>query len=579
MLKSGDSIGLDWDYWAIISTNEAFKSPLKGRKLAIFSPFDPFRFGGLSLSYNMKRKLCVFIPIECPPTYENILSKKIKHSFVFNSQASQTEAIINTVPETSREASTEDEKDLAEISNLAAQIASFVRTADSDTEKLSHDQSAEHTYHSKTNEQTTANVHTETVHVEVHANVQHEPERFKTPPPPPPKSKSSSRSSSANSRVSPENNEAYPVRSNQTPDRAHSESPARSVPSAASDKQINTLERKVPPKIIIRGATQDRESLDRQPLPTVLAETPISTEVELVLEQTNTVQTAPTVEIVRTIRGPVVQRVESLRITESTEDLVGSKDEPTTPTSADRDRYKIRFIALKPAASDETPEVTSTRSNSSWLHSHASSGNKNLELSIDEDHDYDNVTLRSSGVQAPLAPPKRRRSVKDIIESINKSQRLLRINQVQDPNASVDKRVTSLEQFNQPNSPTSSRSSESIGRYLNELQASEQQMRQTIFEMERVRNDANNNNHSDLDEHDQAVLNNIPVMVERFAEFSDEFKKCNGNGNKKTSSPLLVQRRDKSSRTDWNPLPKPRRSRNLTQEAELAAAGAQGNGQ
>lgn len=469
---------------------------------------------------------------------------------------------------------------------MAAQIASFVQNADSDTDRSIAKPTNTSTSQPVVTETTTATntsapstsspsskTAAETVHhVQVHTvstSVHHRqttPDRFDAV--------SSSRSSSANSRVSPENNEAYPVRTSRTPDRANSTSPV-SVDGSTKviEKQINTLERSAPPKIVVREATQEEEQLDRHQQSVVAHAENVQTRVISNTVSDSEIIAVPTVAIVRTISGPEVRQVESLKITESAEDLP-LKTEPVAITSSERDRYKIRFVALKPAAADNTisEPTIGIQPNSSWLHTTISviaNGND------DENHDYDNVVVRSNKASIPSAPPKRRRSVKDIIASINKSQSLLRINQ--DPNAAslaMDQRVSSLAQFDPapavqlPNTTENSISNESIVRNLTQLQASEQQIRQTICEMERTQNDANNNHHHNLNRLDEEI-DHIPVMAERFSEFSDEFKKCNVNGRASASSPLLVQRRDKgaASRTDWNPLPKPRRSRHLTQEA------------
>lgn len=465
---------------------------------------------------------------------------------------------------------------------MAAQIASFVQNADSDAERSTTIHATSTTKPSQPVPTSTiisssveppvssSSVTRETVHAQVHTAVQREstPERFEAP-----LHISSSRSSSSNSRVSPENNEAYPIRTSRTPDRAHSSSPVSlsSTTNHQVEKQINTLERNPLPKIVIREATLEKEPSQSSSVVFTITETKKTDESKKVIEH-HQVNTVPTVEIVRTISGPEVLQVESLNISESLEDLPTKFDPLATSSANDRNRYKIRFVALKPAASEYSSELTSIKPNSSWLHSTKSASNAD-DVPV-ENHDYDNVVVRSNGHQES-APPKRRRSVRDIIASINKSQSLLRINQ--DPNAAslaMDKRLTSIDQFEPPSSqqPINSESNESIVRNLTELQASEQQIRQTISEMERNRHDANNNNDYNLNHLEDDSLVHIPVMAERFSEFSEEFKKCNVNGMGNTSSPLQVQFRDKSERTDWNPLPKPRRSRNLTHEVEAAAA-------
>lgn len=573
--------------------------------------------------------------------------------------------------EASRENSTEDDNDNAaetsDISQLAAQIASFVLTADTDGERLPNgspddnanpppapNRSAASTTISTSNGPGASTSPTVVHVVDVHR--QQQQHHYDTPHSPP--ASMLRRQLPASARDSPESNGAYPDSRTPTPSRDTS----RDRSSAAdTEKQLNTMER-VAPLIIVRSATTDDEddddedanasgSLERKPLPpvpeasTASATATTTTSIVRIVEQprrqtavVHSLLIAESSDDLSSTAGESPASDISLKIIESAEDV---REPPPTPPTADPVRYKIRFVALRPtsmeAATNNKPEPSPNKPK--WTAPWSSSGkNKSATSSpplknaspvaAEVKTNGDNgVQLRSgrmatsdddeTGSSATIAPPpRRRRSVKDIIESINKCQGLLRINQSDAADSlTVDKRVTSLDTINYRGNDndsasssatnnngttpqaTSSSSSESIVRNLSELQASEQQIRQTVAEMEqdRDRGSDRNNNHNGSGnghsngngygndaEHDD-VLQQLPIMVERYAEFSSEFKKCTANpaATAATSSPVLVRRRDKSAgeaseaeqrRTDWNPLPKPRRSRHLTHEQQAASA-------
>lgn len=402
-----------------------------------------------------------------------------------------------------------------------------------------------------------------------------------------------------NSRESPENNEDYPERTSQTPDRDN----ARRLRKVNSEKQLNVAndvenEQRIetvvpsPPRIIIRKPTEDWEfdeeirfndnvkhTDDDEP-----PKTPISSEVEFILEHDRDSSSSPTVrksnsdviEVQTVCMGasgsssidtskekPKISTkknlqnslenfsdvpqenhehteqslptdVPELKIVESTDDLTDSR-----PMSQNSDRYKIRFIALK----NFSPEPE----------------RRDVELRSHNNHEFD-----VEDVDLPPAPPQRRRSVKDIIASINKSQSLLKMNQPPNGNKET-KRSYSMETFPPPTIPTTvsvinnqnssepkeTASNESITRKFNELDESERKIRKMISDMEK----------SSID---------VPIpVVERFDELNSN------NNNSEDLFQKCVVRRDKSSQSgashddmEWNPLPKPRRSRNLTHEIE-----------
>jgi len=157
--------------------------------------------------------------------------------------------------------------------------------------------------------------------------------------------------------------------------------------------------------------------------------------------------------------------------------------------------------------------------------------------------------------------------VKDIIASINKSQSLLKINQR--PNGTTEtKKSYNYEPFSPQTLPTTipttgiavneqsqPQSNEIVSRKLNELDESERKIKRIIADMER----------SSID---------VPVpVVERFDEYTidnnnsnDVFKKCVVRREKSLQSGASQE--ENRSSMEWNPLPKPRRSRNLSHEIE-----------
>lgn len=531
-------------------------------------------------------------------------------------------------------------EDIGEISNLTAEIQTFVRTHDNDQEKLreSHEKSppkkkdksppippvrlTSHTTvvskgeseKSKVDElpcsQETVTVVAieqvplKTIENDVHSHPVEQNEHIDTKVSENGKiisngtlPKAEPRKLLANSRESPENNEDYPdTRPSQTPDLDNT----ITIRKASSEKKLNVndnaeVERHIdvvvqsPPRIIIRKPTEDWENDEEIPLNNNVnnvdieesPKTPISSEVEFILEHNRSPNTSAntqkldsevnTVEAV--LNGtstslkddsnekPVIstrknyensleafsdvsretheieqlplEDVPELKIVESTDDLTN------TPTiSETSDRYKIRFVALK----NFSPEPE--------LRSH----NK-------QEFDVEDIDL-------PPAPPQRRRSVKDIIASINKSQSLLKINQK--PNGNTETRKTyNYETFStqttpttigsdlikEPSQPQSIACNDSIIQKYNELDESERKIRKMIIDMEK----------SSID---------VPVpVVERFDEFiadnnnsNDLFKKCVVRRNKNSQSGASQD--ENRSSMEWNPVPKPRRSRNLSHEIE-----------
>lgn len=153
------------------------------------------------------------------------------------------------------------------------------------------------------------------------------------------------------------------------------------------------------------------------------------------------------------------------------------------------------------------------------------------------------IINKNVSTKVPPAPPQRRRSVKEIIESINKCQKMLKINHDVPPNKVNN---TDLYQTSPPSSSkTFGNKQLFIDRNINDAVRKEYQSKRLFTDMTEV-----NNNAKDDEQH------MIPLFVERFNELNNNdshvlFEKC---ATRRTED-------DKQSITEsrWNPVPKPRR--------------------
>lgn len=152
------------------------------------------------------------------------------------------------------------------------------------------------------------------------------------------------------------------------------------------------------------------------------------------------------------------------------------------------------------------------------------------------------LRVKNGGAKEPPTPPQRRRSVKEIIESINKCQSLLKVNQDQ-----RDSRINDLFQSPSP-SKTFKNKSLFIDRNMNDTNKKEYQTKRLFADINEVNNNAK-----------AEEMCNIPLVVEKFNELNelntnDLFEKC------------VVNNDEKESR--WNPVPKPRRRGSTKQSFE-----------
>lgn len=149
--------------------------------------------------------------------------------------------------------------------------------------------------------------------------------------------------------------------------------------------------------------------------------------------------------------------------------------------------------------------------------------------------------LNGSNSSIPSNGNSRRRSVKDIIASINKSQSLLKINEPKDStsisnSSSIDKIAAS---------------SESLQKNIKELKENENKIQNFLQEMEQ-KVDVNRNSYYD----------NIPSTVLNY-------EAVELNNNKQSDADIVfekcvLRKKNDDGSIDWNPLPKPRRSQRFS---------------
>lgn len=290
------------------------------------------------------------------------------------------------------------------------------------------------------------------------------------------------------SRESPENNEDYPIRSTATPERL---SPTKQPSKEDIDKPLNVAivsseSIKInPPKIIIRSATEDET---------------LHVSEEGSLSKYGTAQ--------------------ELKITESTENLVSNNDN-NDGNSRNLEKYDIKFVALRAFS----PEPI----------------RKNNEHT-------DNVASHSTNAfTTKPVPPDRRRSVKDIIASINKSQSLLKMNQ-----DAIKTKILNDEESNAYISENNNLRSSKICEEKPPNNIHNIVISSNLYDMGEP---SSENNYS---------LNDIPIMVEKFDEFNNNnndeiFKKCNYKQD-------VENIKNANTKLEWNPVPKPRRSKNLAND-------------
>lgn len=259
--------------------------------------------------------------------------------------------------------------------------------------------------------------------------------------------------------------------------------------------------------------------------------TPTSQEVENILESQN--------------RYSINSTSTSLRITESYEDLPAQANATSN--------FEVVNIPL---------EISPLELPKSEVKEELSTINSRFEIRTVPLKNFSPEPIRKSSVshietngtaakEAPPTPPRRNRTVKEIIESINKSQSLLKINQ--DKNESKDKLTT--ENGISQTSLTTQKNSNEVDRNLNESTAKNYYQQKKLF-AEVAEENGNKSLINDDNDDD-----NIPLCLARYNEVSKNnsilFNKCTGARNKNVHSANRAH--EKSTNVEWNPVPKPRR--------------------
>lgn len=334
-------------------------------------------------------------------------------------------------------------------------------------------------------------------------------------------------------RQSPESNEYYPY--NPT-----TEITIEKIQNLGEiDANSNERCKKSPVKILIRAPTDEEPTIENDIVvseatcaekcpgnteleynsvtfkeeTTVYPEENISKSSEIGNIKTSKNKTMPTSSIVASIFENDFKKNDTnligteLKITESTDDLT-------------------KIESQQVAEVDDTPEVIDKKTLPNKLKSEQiiSSGKTKttvfdaqfIPLQLDTPIIRKEMTEFDNKKRKPPTPPQRRRSVKEIIESINKCQKLLKINH--DLNTNQSEKEQNCDLFD----------ASSSNLFKNKNSLSDRNI---------VIADELNNNAKIED------LSNIPLFVEKFNEF-----------NRNTSN------------VEWNPLPKPRRHRSSIKE-------------
>lgn len=200
-------------------------------------------------------------------------------------------------------------------------------------------------------------------------------------------------------------------------------------------------------------------------------------------------------------------------------------------------------------------------------------------LKMDEEEDFirqkDEDDDISDSEDLPPKIPERRRSVREIIESINRSQSLLKMNQPSTPRMerkSFSQKYNYLDNspFPSPATKPIPPSKENVILKLQKLSDSEKKINDLITDLEDYSNDNSpqKNGSNDVEVSRKSYYDNIPEIVQGAIDESNNnnealFEKCviknDRNNNSDTSADNLVSVR--ISRGEINPIPKPRRSR------------------
>lgn len=266
--------------------------------------------------------------------------------------------------------------------------------------------------------------------------------------------------------------------------------------------------------------------------------TPTSLEVENILENQN--------------RYSITSTSNSLRITESCDDLPNQVNDESTST------FDVVNIPLQTSPeelpkNENIPEAKKELSTTSSRFEVRTIPLKNFSPAPNRKNSNSEIVTNGTATkEAPPTPPRRTRTVKEIIESINKSQSLLKINQ---DNKTKDK--ITMANLNAQTPFIAQRDCKSVDRNLNDATDKHYYRQKKLFTEV---TDGNGNGSMVIDD-DGFNNNEIPLCVSRYNEVSKNnsilFKKCVIGRNRNVHSANDGDR--KSTNVEWNPVPKPRR--------------------
>lgn len=422
------------------------------------------------------------------------------------------------------------------ITNLTAEIESFVRIADTEKEIIDSNQ---------TKEIEKCDTISETIQNE-------------------------SSDKNKASRQSPESNDYYPQ------DNKFEKITVEKIQNlGATDINSNERSKRSPVKILIRAPT------DEEPVSTNDEEDDFETrdtETEIVIVEQSCIEKQLIDDSEKNNAVEIKSQGEAVEYSERINSLVEAEEcvdkdehieyqmtnESTTPTSSavefilENDNFSEIEMSLRTAhelkiteSIDDLTKIGDEKANElneQYTESANESGtalNKfevcSVPLKLDSPKLRKKEIEQGGTRKEPPTPPQRRRSVKEIIESINKCQSLLKMNQ-DSTTSKVEKDKINSEFFQ------SSTSSKTFGnkdtffdRNMNDLAKKQYQNKKMFSDIAEINNNAKINED----------MSYIPVVVESFYEL-------NNNNEKKTND-------EKVSNVAWNPVPKPRRHRNSTQ--------------
>lgn len=224
----------------------------------------------------------------------------------------------------------------------------------------------------------------------------------------------------------------------------------------------------------------------------------------------------------------------------------------------------------------ETTEPTPTKENQPIEHNASIevNGHENsLEHHVVTTYEVRTVPLKNDSpiamrrtiinTDVPQGPqkPSRRRSVKEIIDSINKCQGLLKLNQDQKTRKTDNER--NCQYPASTSSHTFSDKTTGVDRNMNDLASKHYEDKKMFTRANEINNNRDNGDGS----------YNIPLFVQELNEATqkdaDLFEKCTVRNGGSSSSTVLAGASigDKKAIVNWNPVPKPRRHRHIKENA------------